>query len=100
MNVSNFFYSLIIYPLTQIIELVFCFCNKLFDNEGFSLIGVSLAVSMLTLPLYIVAEAWQQVERDKQALMKNQIDRIKAVFKGNEQYMILTTYYSFLIIKF
>lgn len=93
MNVSNFFYSLIIYPLTQIIELVFCFCNKLFDNEGFSLIGVSLAVSMLTLPLYIVAEAWQQVERDKQALMKNQIDRIKAVFKGNEQYMILTTYY-------
>ncbi len=93
MNVSNFFYSLIIYPLTQIIELVFCFCNKLFDNEGFSLIGVSLAVSMLTLPLYIVAEAWQQVERDKQALMKKQVDRIKAVFKGNEQYMILTTYY-------
>lgn len=93
MDVSNFFYSLIIYPLTQIIELVFCFCNKLFNNEGFALIGVSIAVSLLTLPLYIVAEAWQQVERDKQGLMKSQIDRIKSAFKGNEQYMILTTYY-------
>ncbi len=90
---SNFFYSIVIYPLTQIIELVFTFCNKLFDNEGFALIGVSIAVSMLTLPLYIVAENWQQIERDKQAFMKKQVDRIKKAFKGNEQYMILTTYY-------
>lgn len=90
---SQFFYSLIIYPLTQVIELVFCFCDKLLDNEGFALIGVSIAVSLLTLPLYIIAESWQQVERNKQSLMKKQIDRIKSTFKGNEQYMILTTYY-------
>ncbi len=87
------FYSLVIYPLTQIIELVFMFCKKLFDHTGIAIIGVSCAVSLLTLPLYIVAEHWQQVERDKQKLMKNQIDKIKAVFKGNEQYMILSTYY-------
>lgn len=87
------FYSLVIYPLTQIIEFVFSFCNKIFNNTGASLLGVSFAVSILTLPLYIVAEHWQQVERDKQKSMKPEIDKIKAVFKGNEQYMILSTYY-------
>lgn len=91
---GNFLYTITIYPLTQIIELVFSFCNKLFDNEGIALIGVSLAVSLLTLPLYIVAEAWQNVERNTQKKMKPQIDRIKSTFKGSEQYMILTTYYS------
>lgn len=91
---ENIFYSSIIYPLTQIIEFVFTFCRKLFENKGIALLGVSFAVSMLTLPLYIVAESWQNVEREKQAKMKKQIDRIKAAFKGNEQYMMLTTYYS------
>ena len=88
------FFNLVIYPLTQIIELVYQFCYKLFNhNTPVALIGVSCAVSLLTLPLYIVAEHWAQVERDKQSAMKNQINKIKAVFKGNEQYMILSTYY-------
>ena len=91
---GNLFFTFVIYPLTQIIELVFVFCDKLFDNTGVAILGVSFAVSMLTLPLYIVSEHWQQVERDIQKKMKPQIDRIKAVFKGNEQYMILSTYYS------
>lgn len=87
------FYSLVIYPLTQIIELVFSFCEKLFHNTGAALLGVSCAVSLLTLPLYVVAEHWQEVERDKQKSMKPEIDKIKAVFRGNERFMILSTYY-------
>ena len=87
------FYTLVIYPLTQIIEFVYSFCYKIFDNTGISIIGVSCAVSLLTLPLYIVAEHWQQVERDIQKKMKPEISKIKAVFSGNEQYMILSTYY-------
>jgi len=87
------FYTLVIYPLTQIIEFVYSFCNKIFSNAGVSIIGVSCAVSLLTLPLYIVAEHWQQVERDIQKKMKPEISKIKDVFHGNEQYMILSTYY-------
>lgn len=90
---ENLFYSVIIYPLTQIIELVFTFCDKLFDSTPIALMGVSFAVSMLTLPLYVVAESWQEKERIKQQEMKPKVDRIKRAFKGNEQYMILTTYY-------
>lgn len=87
------FFSFVIYPLTQIIEFVFSFCNKIFSNTGISIIGVSCAVSLLTLPLYVVAENWMQVERNIQKKMKPEVDKIKTVFKGNEQYMILSTYY-------
>ncbi|MBQ8679107.1 MAG: YidC/Oxa1 family membrane protein insertase [Treponema sp.] len=86
-------YSFIIYPLTQIIELVFSFGNKIFGNTGISILGVSFAVSLLTLPLYIIAEHWQQIERDTQKRMKPWITHIKSTFKGDEQYMILSTYY-------
>ena len=72
-----FFFTIVIYPLTQIIELAFTFSNKLLKNTGFSLVGVSLAVSLLTLPLYAVAEHWQEIERNIQAKMKPQVDRIK-----------------------
>lgn len=90
---ANFFYNLIIYPLYQIIEVVYLVVWKVFKNSGYAVIGISIAVTFLCLPLYIIAEKWQQVERDKQKEMKSGIDRIKSVFKGDEQYMILSTFY-------
>ena len=84
---------MIIYPLWLIIELVYVVFDLMFHNPFLSIAGVSIAVNILTLPLYNIAEAWQQKERDIQKKMKPQVDRIKAVFKGDEQYMILSTYY-------
>jgi hypothetical protein len=54
---------------------------------------VSVAVTFLCLPLYIIAEKWQNIERETFRRLKPKIDKIKAVFKGNEQYMILSAYY-------
>ncbi|MCR5045687.1 MAG: YidC/Oxa1 family membrane protein insertase [Treponema sp.] len=90
---SDFFYTLIIYPLTIVIESAYQLVYALFDNVGLATIGVSVAVSFLCLPLYIVAEKWQQTERDKQKQMEKGVQRIKKTFKGDEQYMILTTFY-------
>ncbi|MBO5691100.1 MAG: membrane protein insertase YidC, partial [Spirochaetaceae bacterium] len=86
-------YTVILYPLVQIIEIAFMVFDKLFSNTGIAVMGVSFVVTVLCLPLYIVAERWQQLERDTQARLKGGVDRIKAVFKGDEQYMILSTYY-------
>jgi mRNA-degrading endonuclease RelE of RelBE toxin-antitoxin system len=52
-----------------------------------------VAISILTLPLYAVAEKWQRIDRDTQKRLKSKLDKIKAVFQGDEQYMILSTYY-------
>ncbi|MBO5482581.1 MAG: membrane protein insertase YidC [Spirochaetaceae bacterium] len=86
-------YNVIIYPLIQIIEIVYLLVWKIFKNSGYAVLGVSVAVTFLCLPLYIIAENWQQKERDIQKKLKPGIDRIKAVFKGDEQYMILSTFY-------
>lgn len=93
MTISQIFYTMILLPLVQIIEISYQLINKLFDNPGVGVIGVSFVVTILCLPLYIVAEHWQQVERDIQAKMKPGVDRIKRAFSGDEQYMILSTYY-------
>src|SRR5574344_2375336 len=86
-------YTIIIYPLVQIIELVYGAFDLTFNIPGVSIIGVSIAVTLLCLPLYAVAEHWQQVERDTEKKLKPGIERIKKSFKGDEQYMILSTYY-------
>ncbi|MFP3089885.1 YidC/Oxa1 family membrane protein insertase [Treponema sp. TIM-1] len=89
----NNLYTIIIYPLVQIIEIVFVFTGKIFKNTGFSIVGVSITVSLLCLPLYAVAEQWQQLERDIQKKLKPKIKKIKSVSRGDEQYMLLSTYY-------
>ena len=93
MNLGTILYTTILYPLEQLIELSFFLFDKIFDNVGIATLGVSLTVTLLCLPLYIVAEGWEETERNIQTKMKPTVDRIKSVFKGDEQYMILTTYY-------
>ena len=90
---ADFLYTIIIYPLIQVIEFSFSLFNNVFKEEGISVIGVSIAVSVLCLPLYIVAEHWQQVQRDTEKKLEKGIQRIKSTFKGDEQYMILTAFY-------
>ncbi|MCR5723552.1 MAG: YidC/Oxa1 family membrane protein insertase [Treponema sp.] len=89
----NLLYTLIIYPLYSIIEVAYTLVYKVLHNAGFSVIGVSVAITLLCLPLYAVAEHWQEVERDKQNKMKSGLDRIKKAFSGDERYMMTTTFY-------
>ena len=93
MPISTVLYNIILSPITQIIEISYRIFNKMFGNTGIAILGVSLTVTLLCLPLYIVAEGWQETERNIQGRMKAGIDRIKKAFKGDEQYMILNTYY-------
>lgn len=86
-------YHLFIYPIELILQGFYSFFVLYFNNHGFAVIGVSLAVSIFTLPLYNIAERWQKIERDTQLAMQPKINKIKSVFKGDERYMILSTYY-------
>jgi YidC/Oxa1 family membrane protein insertase len=89
----DFLYTLIIYPITFFIELCFLFVHRVFSNSGYAILGVSIAFSVITLPLYFVAEKFQRKERELQNALRPKINRIKSAFKGDEQYMILSTYY-------
>jgi len=89
----NILYTIIIYPITQILEFTFFFSQKLFKESGISIVFISIVISVLCLPLYDVAEKWQRLERDIRKKLKTKADKIKKVFNGDEQYMILSTYY-------
>lgn len=86
-------FTLIIYPLRLIIEFAFSLFYHVFKNPGAAIFGVSLAVTVMCLPLYVVAERWNEIERSIQEKLNPGIQRIKKAFKGDEQYMILTTFY-------
>ena len=86
-------YTIIIWPIVQLIEICFVIGYRVLRNPVFSLASVSIAVSLCTLPLYFIAEKFQNIERELQRKMKPKIDKIKTVFKGDEQYLILSTYY-------
>jgi len=90
---ADILYTIIIYPIVQIIEFVYVFFFKIFKNAVFSIFGVSFIVSFLSLPLYIMAERWQTVERDTIKRLKPKVKKIKSVFSGDEQFMILSTFY-------
>jgi YidC/Oxa1 family membrane protein insertase len=62
-------------------------------NVGVSILGVSVTVSLLCLPLYAKAERLQEKERDIEKKLSKRVASIKSHFHGDEQYMILSTYY-------
>ena len=89
----DFFYNLIIFPLVQIIEIAFVVVFSIFRNKALAIIGVSAAVTICTMPLYFIAEKWQNAERALQKKLKPKVDKIKTVFRGDVQYMCLSAYY-------
>ncbi|MBB5225256.1 membrane protein insertase YidC [Treponema ruminis] len=91
---SYYFYQFFIYPLEFIFDISYEFFFRLFHSPFFALAGVSTLITLLTLPLYNLAEKQSQEERSIQNKMKAQIARIKKTFTGDEQYMMLMAYYS------
>jgi len=90
---SNIIYTIFIFPIEQIIELCYVFVYRILNNPGLSIIGVSFAVSIFTLPLYFMAEKYQAAERNIQNKMKFMVDNIKAISSGDKRFMLLSAYY-------
>jgi len=90
----DFLYTIFIYPVYMFVEFILFIANNITqDHIGLSIIILSLGINLITLPIYNVAEKWQEMERGIQKRMKPKVKDIKAVFKGDEQYMILSAYY-------
>lgn len=90
----NFLYMIFIYPVYMFVEFIFFLANNITDDYiGFSIVLLSVAVNVICLPIYNVAEKWQEKERNIQKKLKPKVNDIKAVFSGDERYMILSAYY-------
>jgi len=91
--VLDLLYNLVITPLTYLIEIIFSISYRFLGSAGPSIIVVSIVVNILILPLYQTADRLQMEERDRQQAMSRWVNHIKKHFKGDEQYMLLSTYY-------
>ena len=81
----SIFYNIIIAPIELIVEIFFEIIFRIVGqreiNQGITLIGVSLAISLTTLPLYRKADKIQRSAREKQKNMQGWINHIRKTFK-------------------
>ncbi len=94
MSIASILYQLIFMPLQLMFEqLYYLLGYKLTHDPGLSIIVLSITVNLLVLPLYNRADAVQEEERAVDAKLRKGVEQIKKVFKGDEQLMMLQTYY-------
>ena len=86
-------FAAIIAPLVNILEFFYVLFEQTTGSIGIAVVSLSFVVTLCTLPLYMVAERWQEEERRTQERLRPGVKRIKGAFKGDEQYMMLTTFY-------
>lgn len=93
MSFVEFLDTVVLKPLQLIFEIIFAVSDRLLDNPGASIIALSLAINLLVLPLYIRADTLQEEERQMEKKMRRGVAHIKKTFHGDEQMMMLSTYY-------
>ena len=86
-------FFIFIQPLVLLIECIFTIMSRLFGNYGLAIIMVSIVINLLILPLYKRSDAMQEQERKKQKDMEHWVKHIRKTFKGDERFMMLSTYY-------
>ena len=64
-------------PVEYLIEIIFVIMYRYFNNAGIAIVGVSLTVSFLTLPLYLRAD---KVQEDQRKFPRASSDSSGAVF--------------------
>jgi YidC/Oxa1 family membrane protein insertase len=89
----NILYTLIIFPIEQVIEICFFYGKTWSWSLGVAIIGVSVAVSTFVLPIYLMADRQQRKQREIEKSLKKGVDIIKGNFKGDERFMLLSEYY-------
>lgn len=90
----NLLYQIIIQPVYMLIELLYrFFMDALNYNQVYTIILISLMVSVFCLPLYLRADAISEEEAQIKKKLQPRVDSIKRNFKGDERQFILQTYY-------
>ncbi len=67
--------------------------NRFLGHPGWAIIALSIAVSTLTLPLYLKADTIQHKEREKQKYMSKWMKHLRKHFSGDEYFMMVNAYY-------
>ena len=93
MPITQILYNLLLMPLQMLFEAVYNIAYSFIGNPGITIIVLSLTINLLVLPLYRRADALQEEERSIEMRLSKGVHHIKKAFRGDEQMMMLQTYY-------
>ncbi len=79
--------------LESFLEYVFLFLYQLSHNYGYAIVLLSVFISLLLLPVYMLAERLQKKELLQRQSMQAKLDEIKQSFQGQEQFMMIQSLY-------
>lgn len=93
MSIVNAFDQVFLQPLLQLCGELFAWVNGLTGTPGWSLILLGVIVNAILLPLYIQMERSGRAQREVDAQIRGEVNRIKKHFSGREAYYYVQTTY-------
>lgn len=81
----------ILAPFDYLIEHLFLLGYRLTNNYGLAIILLSLAVSLLLLPIFVLIERSKKRDDAVKRKMKPLLDEIKRCYRGQERYYYIRT---------
>ncbi len=94
MNLPNgIIYTIVIYPLELIYELIYSLSMRIVPIAGVSIIILSVFINTMLIPVYELIDVIQKEQFEKDKSVKKWTNHIKNNFDGDERFLMLKTYY-------
>jgi YidC/Oxa1 family membrane protein insertase len=93
MSVMDLLYTIFISPIEVVLHLMLLISYSATGHYGASLLILSLCVNLALLPIYHIADKWQQAERDMQNRLRPKLQEFREAFSGEERFMMIRTLY-------
>jgi|GEM_PF-730619 len=84
-------FQILLWPFTTLITKVFEFSFFLTGNYGISLILVSFFITLITAPLYILADKWKAEELTLKNKMAHSLQSINTHYTGSKKFYLTKT---------
>ena len=78
-------------PFEILLASVFSLSVSITNNYGIALILMSFFITLITTPIYFLADRWADEEKKIQDEMRSEIDSVKAVYDGQKQFYLIQT---------
>jgi YidC/Oxa1 family membrane protein insertase len=86
-------YQVLILPIETVMERVLSSIYAATGSYGLSIFLLSLIINVSLLPLFHLAERWQEAERNVQKMLKPKIKEFRQAFSGEERHAMIHTLY-------
>mgnify|MGYP000111975993 FL=1 len=86
-------YQIFISPIEAVMQVVLSATYSVSGDYGISIFLLSFLLNLVLLPLFHIAERWQEAERQVQSILKPKLQEFRKAFSGEERHSMVQTLY-------